>query len=342
MMTITVSAFGIHEGRRVDQFRLRSDAGVVVDLINYGAAIRDWRVPVAGGPRRVVLGFDSFEPYPQHSPLFGAVVGRVANRIAGASFELGDNTWRLPANEGANHLHGGPEGLAWQLWAGEVDSNGTSVRLTHLSPHGAMCYPGTVLFTATYRLAGYRLHIDLDATTDAPTPISLVQHSYFNLGAGPDILDHRLEVAAPAYTPLGADNCPTGVIQPVGGTIFDFRRPRSFRDAAGRPLDYDVGLVLDTGRQSAPAARLHSPEGDLALRLWTDRPGLQIFNSPVIDVAVPGHDGARYGRYCGVALEDQALVDAVHHPHFPSIIHTPERPYQHRCAIEVGPSEIMS
>jgi aldose 1-epimerase len=337
-MSVAVSAFGEHEGKRVDQFRLTSDTGVEVDIIGYGVAVRDWRVPVAGGLRSVVLGFDAFDAYPAHSPHFGALAGRVANRIKGASFELDGKTYTLPANEGGLHLHGGPEGLGRQLWQGEADEANTAVRFTHFSPAGAMGYPGNVNFEAYYRLTGNRLRLELRATTDTATPISLVQHQYFNLGTGEDVLDHTVQVNSSAYTELGEkDLCPTGAILPSAGTQYDLRQGRTMRDAAGKPVSYDIGMVLDTGRKpDEPIATVTGPDGALTLKLWSNRPGLQVYNGVWTDIPVPGLNGKRYGKHSGLCLEDQAFADAVHNPHFPNIIHSPERPYSHWCEFEIG------
>jgi aldose 1-epimerase len=162
-----------------------------------------------------------------------------------------------------------------------------------------------------------------------------VQHHYFNLGTGADVLDHRYRVAASTYTELGDDLIPTGAILPVEGTQWDLRIPRSFRDPTGAPVEYDGNLVLDTGGDAAqPVAVVEAPDGALTLRLWTDRPGLQVYDSVTTDVSVPG--GARFGRFSGFCLEDQDFPDAVNHPHFPSIIHGPDDPYRHRCEIEIA------
>ncbi|KKB10796.1 aldose epimerase [Devosia geojensis] len=337
-MAIAVSTFGDFNGRRVDQFHLKSDTGVEVDIIGYGVVVRDWRVPVAGGLRSVVLGFEDFAPYPEHSPHFGSLAGRVANRIKDASFELDGKTYRLPANAGALHLHGGPEGLGRQVWQGEVDEANNTVRFTHFSPDGAMGYPGNVNFEAYYTLSGNRLKLELRATTDTATPISLVQHQYFNLGTGADVLDHTIQVNSSAYTELGKDDlCPTGAILPSRGTQYDLRQPRTMRDASGNPVDYDIGMVLDTGRSHEdPVATVRGPDGALTLKLWTDRPGLQVYNSVWTDIPVPGLNGKRYGKHAGFCLEDQSFADAVHNPHFPNIIHSPERPYSHWCDIEIA------
>lgn len=191
-MAIAVTTFGTFKGKRVDQFRLVSDTGVTVDLISYGVAVRDWRVPVAGGERSIVLGFENFEAYAEHSPHFGSLAGRVANRVKGASFELNGKSYKLAANAGDLQLHGGEEGLGRQVWDGQADEANNAVRFTHFSPDGSMGYPGNVNFSATYTLRGNRLRLELSATTDQPTPISLVQHQYFNLGMSETVLDHTI------------------------------------------------------------------------------------------------------------------------------------------------------
>lgn len=336
-MAIEVSTFGEYAGQRVDQFRLTSDTGVTVDIIGYGVVVRDWRVPVAGGDRSVVLGFDNFDAYPAHSPHFGSLAGRVANRIKGASFELDGVTYKLPPNAGDLQLHGGEEGLGRQVWKGQVDSANNAVRFTHFSPDGAMGYPGNVNFAATYRLDGNRLRLELSATTDRATPISLVQHQYFNLGTTDTVLDHQIQVNSSAYTELGDDLAPTGAILPSKGTIYDLRQPRTMRDASGAPVDYDIGMVLDSGRRFAdPIATVVSPERDLTLKLWSDRPGVQVYNSVWTEVPAPGLGGKLYGKHAGFCLEDQALADAVHNPHFPNVIHSPDRPYSHWCEFEIA------
>ncbi|MGV8855623.1 MAG: aldose epimerase family protein [Devosia sp.] len=336
-MSVAVSTFGTHNAQRVDQFRLVSDTGVTVDLIGYGVAVRDWRVPVAGGDRSVVLGFETLDAYLEHSPHFGALAGRVANRIKNSSFDLNGMTYQLPPNAGPLHLHGGSEGLGRQIWKGQADAANNVVRFTHFSPDGAMGYPGNVNFSATYSLNGNVLRLELYATTDAATPISLVQHQYFNLGAGDDVLDHSIQVNSSAYTELGSDLTPTGAILPSRATAYDLRAARSMRDAAGQPVAYDIGMVLDTGRKlSDPIATVVGPDQALTLKLWSDRPGVQVYNGVWTDIPVPGLNGKMYGKHSGLCLEDQAFADAVHNPHFPNVIYSPERPYSHWCEIEIA------
>lgn len=336
-MSIKVSGFGTHEGRRVDQFHLVSETGVEVDIIGYGVAVRDWRVPVAGGLRSVVMGFERFEDYPRYSEHFGSIAGRVANRIANARFALDGEMVQLAPNLGPHQLHGGARGLGVQVWDGEADSASNTVRFKLFSPDGDMGYPGSVAFEALYRLAGNRLELTLTGVPDRKTPVSLVQHHYFNLGTGDDVLDHRLSVAADARTVLDDNLVADGTIVPVRGTWHDLRAGRTLRDEASAPLDFDGNYCLDTGRDPAmPVAEVLGPDGALRLKLFTDRPGLQVYNSVWCDIPVPGLNGRRYGKYAGLCLEDQMFPNAVNQRHFPDIMVTPEKPYQHWCAIEIG------
>jgi aldose 1-epimerase len=207
------------------------------------------------------------------------------------------------------------------------------------SPDGAMGYPGNVEMSATYRLDGNKLRLEFAATTDRPTPLSLVQHQYFNLGTGNDVLDHRYWLRASAYTEVDQNLIPTGnILEVKAGSDRDLRAaPRTLRDASGKPVDYDGNFVLDAGRDFAePIAIVTAPDNSLTLKQWSDRPGLQFYNSVMTNVPVPGLGGRMYGRYAGFCLEDQAFPDAVHHPHFPNIIITPDKPYAHWCEFEIA------
>ena len=330
-----IETIGQIDGQDVREATLRSDTGVVLKIMNWGAVVRDWQVPVAGRSRRVVLGLDDPAHYPLHSPHFGAIAGRYANRIAKGRFTLDGREHALPCNNGENHLHGGPLGFGKRFW--EIEADGTQVRLTLVSPDGDAGYPGTLRVAVTYRLAGNRVSIAFHAETDAPTPVNLVQHHYFNLMGAGDVLDHRLTLAASAITEVDAGLIPTGRILPVSGTAFDFRKGRTFRDAGSAPVAFDNNFVLDTGRDpAAPAAVLEAPDGSLTLKLWTDRPGLQVYNGAKIGLPVPGAGGTAYPSFAGVCLEDQDFPDAPNHAHFPSTVVRPGAPYRHTCTIEIG------
>lgn len=336
-MSIAIDQIGTYQGQKVNEAKLVSDTGVDVSIFNWGVTVRDWRVPVANEMRSVVLGFESFDPYPLHSPHFGSLAGRVANRIANSRFELDGKVFNVVANEGANSLHGGPEGLGRVVWDMEPDSANNALRFTYTSPDGEMGYPGEVKIEATYKLQGNRLSLEFFATTDRPTPLSLVQHQYFNLGTSDNVLDHSVTIDASAYTEVDDALLPTGALLPVDGTPYDLRKPRSLRDGNGAPVDYDLNLALRTGRGfEKPVASVLGPDGALKLDLFTDRPGVQFYNGVMTDCPVPGLEGRKYGRYSGLCLEDQAFPGALSHAHFPSIIITPDRPYRHSCAIEIA------
>ncbi|MAN77435.1 MAG: galactose-1-epimerase [Rhizobiales bacterium] len=327
---------GTFNGQDVHEVVLTSQTGVSVAVLTYGALVRDWRVPVGGKMRPVVLGFDKFDSYPAHSPYFGAIAGRVANRIGGAQFTLDGAVYHLPANEGPNQLHGGPEGIAQQIWQ-IAKENADSVTLTLSSPDGDMGYPGNLEISVTYKLKGNRLEIDFGAKTDRPTPVNIVQHNYFNLMGHGDVLDHHLSFAAGAYTELGEGQIPTGAILPTKGTELDFREARTMRRADGTGQKIDCNFVLDTRRdQTEPVAVVEAPDRSLTLRIYTDQPGLQVYNGWKLDVPVSGLDGARYAAFSGLCLEDQNFPDAINNPHFPTPVVTPEAPYRHWCAIEIA------
>jgi aldose 1-epimerase len=327
--------FGAIDGRDVEEVVLES-ADAAVSIIGYGCTLRDWRVDGARGSLPVVLGFRGIEDYVHHAQSHGAICGRVANRIAGARFTLEGTSYELVANHGPNTLHGGPTGLEKQVWEMDGDASGEAVQLRYLSPEGEGGFPGAVDFEITIRLDGPRLTYAMAARPDRPTPVSLAQHAYYNLGGEGDVLDHVLWVNAAEYTPSGPDLIPDGTIRTVEGTHLDFREPRSIDASDPDRIGLDNNLVLPSGRDpQQPVARVTCPRGNLQLQLWTDQPGLQLFDAAQMVIDVPGHDGQRYGRFAGLCLEAQHFPDSVHHPDWPSIICTPEAPYAQRLEVEI-------
>jgi aldose 1-epimerase len=329
--------FGSVEGRAVDEIVLES-ADAAVSILSYGCTLRDWRVDGASGSVPVVLGFPSIEDYVHHAQAHGAVCGRVANRIAGAAFELDGRRYDLTPSEGPNQLHGGKVGLQRRIWQMDGDAAGEAVQLSYLSPDGEEGFPGTVAFEITIRLDGPRLVYEMHGRPDRPTPINLAQHAYYNLGGGGDVLDHVLWVDAAEYTPTGPDLIPDGSIRTVEGTHLDFRAPRSIAESDPERIGLDNNLVLPTGRDTTrPAAWVTCPRTNLRLQLWTQEPALQLFDAAHMEIPVPGHEGRSYGAYAGLCLEAQHFPDSVHQPEWPSIIRTPETPYFQRLTVEIGP-----
>src|SRR5213592_556109 len=268
---ITRTSFGTTaDGKPVELFTLTNAHDVEVRAMTYGATIVWLHAPDREGHLDdVVLGYPTLAGYLAQSPYFGAIVGRYGNRIAKGRFTLDGKAYQLATNNGPNHLHGGVKGfdkVVWSAEPAETDSSAT-VTFSYVSPAGEGGYPGTLRARVTYTLTDRNeLRVDYLATTDAPTPVNLTQHSYFNLAgtrAG-DVLGHELTIAADHYTPVDSTLIPTGEIASVNGTPFDFRTPTAIGARIGqndvqlkRGKGYDHNWVLNrTGTAPGLAARL--------------------------------------------------------------------------------------
>lgn len=308
-------------------------AEAALHVMSWGAAVRDWRVDVAGQAMPMVLGYPDVETYPQHSRAFGVIAGRVANRTAGGRFRLDGQSYQLPVNNGPNHLHGGPEGLGKSHWSMETDGC-EAVELTHISEHGHMGYPGRVIFRVVIRLEGAKAIWDISAQADRPTPINLAQHNYYTLGARNGIRHCPVRIAASHYTPVDAVQIPTGEIAPVAGTRFDFTKTRSVAEADPEGAVFDHNFVLDEGE--GPQVEAQNPETGLGLKLWTDQPGLQFFDAQHFDLPIPGHEKLRMSGWPGMCFEPQHFPDSLNNPDWPSIIYGPDRPYHQKLSVEIA------
>lgn len=331
-MDIQVSSFGSMPDN-VEQYTLSNDAGLRARLITYGATLTELHVPDRNGQcADVVLGFNNLRPYLQAHPYFGSTVGRFANRIAGAAFELNGTNYALAANDGPNTLHGGLRGFDKVLWKARPlqTADSVGVEFSYLSPDMEEGFPGALAVTASYRLCGSDLRIDFAATTDKPTPVNLTNHAYFNLGgAGSgDVLSHELYLAAEYYTPVDANLIPTGQIRSVKGTPLDFTTPTAVGARISQAGGYDHNFVLDSGGGPlALAARLmHRPSGRI-MECHTTQPGIQLYTGNFLDGSLAGIGGV-YARHYGLCLETQHFPDSVHHPNFPSVILHPGTRYQ--------------
>jgi aldose 1-epimerase len=258
----------------------------------------------------------------------------VANRIAGARFELDGKTYELAANDGPNHLHGGPGGFCKRQWQGAAvaSPDGAAVRFAYTSPDGEEGYPGTLDASVTYTLnRDGALRIDYQATPDAPTPVNLTNHSYFNLaGAGNGtILDQILELRASHYTPVDDTLIPTGELAPVAGTPFDFTSPIAIGSRIdqiggdGGPGGYDHNYALDAGGGSLElAARLHDPASGRAMDVLTTEPGVQFYSSNFLNGSISGRGGA-FPKHGALCLETQHFPDAINQPDFAPVVLRP-------------------
>jgi len=333
---VTRAAFGrTKDGAAVDSFTMTNANGMEVRIISYGATITSIRVPDrTGAMGDVVLGFDNLEGYLGTEPYFGAVVGRYGNRIAKGRFTLDGQTYQLATNNGPNHLHGGVKGFDKVVWKADIvdrPDRTPTVAFSYASPDGEEGYPGMLTVKVTYRLTSSdELVVDYEATTVKATPINLTQHSYFNLasaGSG-DILQHRLTLAADRFTPVDATLIPTGAVDPVANTPFDFRQARAIGariDADNDQLKfgtgYDHNFVLNrAGPGLVHAARLEDPLSGRTLDVATTEPGLQFYSGNFLDGTIVGKGERPYKRRYGLCLETQHFPDSPNHPDFPSTI----------------------
>lgn len=305
-------------------------------MSSWGASLVALNVPDRGGRfADVVLGFETAGEYAAQSNFrFGSTVGRVANRIRRASFVLGDTTYKLAANDGLNHLHGGATRSFDQVdWSAESMRSelGPGVVFRYISPHMEEGYPGQLQTTATYTLTAQDdLRIDYEARSDRATPVNLTNHTYWNLsgdGAG-TILDHELMVQADRYTVTDGELLPTGEIKSVDGTALDFRTPRTIGSRIAQlestsARGYDHNYVLSRSRSEPEfAARLSHPASGRAVEVWTDRPCMQVYSGNMI-TPTTGKLRARYAVRSGLCLEPQGYPDAVNNPAFDSIVLEP-------------------
>jgi len=329
--------WGSVNGKDVHLFTIKSEA-LEVDVSSLGAGLVAVRLKVRGEWIDVLLGYESVEQYPPRGkPNFCTAVGRCANRIAGGRFELDGQSFQLDQNNNGNHLHGGTEGVFSQVWTG-TSSSENSVTLTLSEPDGAQGYPGKVDVTVTYEVVGGELHFRYTGVTDKPTLLSMTNHGYWNLkgqDAG-DVLDHSLMVPASRTTAVDENLIISGETPSVEGTGLDFcGELRSLRDAVAKNGPIDVNYCLDRAPEAAAgsemlAARLRAPNG-VAMEVWTDQVGLQVFTGSNID---PANEkwwhgkGTKWQKFGAVCLEPQLWPDAIHHSHFASPILRPGETYK--------------
>lgn len=315
------------EGEPVQRFSIVG-GGLTARIIGWGAVVQDLRLDGHDAP--LVLGFENFDDYPAHSPYMGAIAGRYANRIRGGRFSIAGERHQAETNFLGKHtLHGGAKGFGKRVWS-VADSGADFVTLTLHSPDGDMGFPGALDATCTYRLKiPGTLSIELTATADAATLCNLAHHSYFNLddGGRGDTLGHRLMIAAGAYLPVDDELIPTGVVQPVDGSEFDFRTARTIRGKSGTAFDHNFCLAAARGplRQAAWA---QGAQSGVEMEVWTTEPGLQFYDGARVARDVPGLGGRRYGAHAGFALEPQIWPDSPNRPYFPQAILWPGQIYR--------------
>ena len=309
-------------------YTLTNDNGLQLKATDYGTIITELRVPGRDGKLEdIVLGYESLELYVTATPYFGATVGRVANRIAGARFELEGKSYALKANDGPHCLHGGVRGWDKVLWDAELQStaDGPQLHFTYTSPAGEEGFPGTVKAGVVYTLTNRNeLVVTMTATTDETTIVNMAHHSYWNLGGqgSGKILDHELTLYAERFTPSapvpGGEPVPDGREQAVRGTPFDFTvaKPigRDLQAVGGQPVGFDHNWIVDgEPNQLRRVARVKDPRSGRVLTLEANQPGVQFYSGKFLDGSLRGKGGA-YQQYDGFCLETQKYPNAVNVP----------------------------
>jgi aldose 1-epimerase len=339
--SITKAPFGSVGGQDVDIYTLTNSKGMEVKILTYGGIIQSVKVPDKSQHLgNVTLGFDNLDDYVSSSPYFGCITGRYANRIALGQFSLNGTTYQLPINNPPNSLHGGDIGFDKHVWAASVipaTSQSVGLKLTFTSPDGDQGYPATLAVEVDYVLTNdNEIRITYEATNESDTLstiVNLTNHAYWNLkgeGSG-TTLDHNLRLNASNYTPVDSTLIPTGAIDPVADTPFDFTNatPIGARINEGNEQlvigqGYDHNFVLDRPSPNQTslilAAHVQEPSTHRILDIYTTEPGIQFYSGNFLDGSLVGTSGHTYRQGDGFALETQHYPDSPNHPSFPSTV----------------------
>lgn len=337
--SVTKSPYGrLPDGTQVDLVTLTNAHGLEVKVMTYGATITSVRTPDRDGKwANITLCMDTFDDYLRGHPLFGSVVGRYANRIAGAKVTIDGVEYRLTPNAGKFHIHGGRHGFQKKVWQAALrpQDGAAAVELTLTSPDGDEGYPGTLQVRLVYSLTDENeLKMDYTATTDKPTIVNLTNHTYWNLsGAGSgDILRHILTLHADAYLPVNDQKLPTGEIRRVQDTVMDFTSPHAMgariKQVEGENYDHCYVLKRRPGESLPLVAHVADPHSGRMMDVWTTKPGVQFFTARILDNRWQA-GGRPYAPYDGFCLETQHFPDAPNQPQFPSPVLRPGKTYHH-------------
>ena len=332
------------DGKQVELFTLKNKNGLEMTVTNYGGRVVSLVVPDKSGKMEdVVLGYDSLDGYlNSNEQYFGALIGRYGNRIAKGTFLLDSVNYQLALNNDPNSLHGGVKGFSARIWdAIQKGENGLELNL--ISPDMEEGYPGELKVTVNYSLTdSNEVKITYRAETSKPTVLNLTNHSYFNLhGAGKgDILDHVLFLNADKFTPVDSTLIPTGTLEPVTGTPFDFTTPTAIgvrineqNEQLAFGLGYDHNFVLNKTDEKAIslAASVYEPQSGRFMEVFTNEPGVQFYCGNFLKGKEIGKQNKPYNFRSGLCLETQHFPDSPNRPEFPSVILNPGEIYNSVC-----------
>lgn len=330
------------QGDSTALFVLNNNNGMEVCVTNFGARIVSVLVPDRDGIMRdVVLGFDNIKDYQNVKSDFGASIGRYANRINQGRITIDGEIIQLPQNNYGHCLHGGPNGWQYKVYK-PVEVTRNSISFSLFSPDGDESFPGNVNAVVTYTLTDDNaIRIQYSATADAKTVINMTNHSYFNLSGNPSnpAIDHILYINASNFTPVDSTFMTTGEIASVEGTPMDFTTPKAIGQDIENPYQqlrngkgYDHNWVLDTkGNVNELAAKLSCPSTGIAVEVYTNEPGIQIYTGNFLKGNVVGKNGVAYPCRASVCLETQHFPDSPNKPQWPSVLLEPGQKYYSEC-----------
>lgn len=307
--------FGRLDGKLVHQYVLENDEGMEVKVMEYGATITSVTVPCNGCKRvDLVCGFDSLEgyfsdDYKGNAPYFGCTVGRYAGRIKDGQFTVGGESYQVVCNDGSNHLHGGIKGFDKRVWESEelklTDAAGVRMKLS--SPHMQEGYPGNLEVSVTFILNNQNeLEIEYEAETDRETPLSLTNHTYFNLnGFSDNIRKHFAQIHASRYQKPDETNVPVGVLQSVEGEASDLRKEKVLHGIFEKlPTGFEHYYVFDKKPGSLEAVALFKdPEFSRTLEVRTNEPGMLFYTGYYTSDLLRRESGGQYGQFRAFCCE---------------------------------------
>ena len=337
------------DGKNVALYTLKA-GDLTMQVTNFGGRVVSlWTPDRNGSYEDIVLGYNNIENYVNNpgERFLGAVVGPYANRIAGGTYTIGEETYNFPQNNNGQTLHGGLKGLDMIVW--DVDSvTENAIVLSVVCPDGHDGMPGNRKIVMTYTLTpDNEFKVDYVAVTDKATHVNISHHSFFNLkGEGNGTInDHVLYINASKTTPVDAVLIPTGEIVDVTGTPFDFREPKAIgqdvnveNEQLKNGAGYDHNWVLDrkTASDMELAASVWEPASGRYMEVWTDQPALQFYGGNFFDGTTTGKYGKTLNYRESIALETQKYPDTPHHAHFPSTLLKPGEQYTHACVYKFG------
>ncbi|HQL32542.1 MAG: galactose mutarotase [Treponema sp.] len=335
-MKVKKRSFGVlSSGQKVSLYTV-SNGVMSFSVTNFGCTITSICLPESNGcSGDVALGFPALHGYLHNTPYFGCLVGRFANRISGARFDLAGASHSLEANDHGNCLHSGRKGFHNQVWESDsfVNTSEAGVIFRKKSPAGDQGFPGNLDVRVTYSLSrNNEIIIRYAVKTDAPTPVNLTNHTYFNL-AGHDsgsVEDHTVQLFCDRYIPVDEHAIPSGDILDVAGTPFDFRSPKAIGTDIGSVVGgYDHTWEINRAGESLnPVAGVYEPVSGRTLTVYSTQPGVQFYTGNFLD-SIPGKDGCYYGKRSGFCLETQHFPDSPNRPEFPLSILIPDQRYRH-------------